>query len=118
MKLFLLILAGTVLFSCQQANFNPTNTAKIDTTKPDTTPIRVLSQKAVVSQTGLFGFVGKGSCVFDYSNAQDGYSIKVMKGDIVLSTMFTDRKGLNIWVRRLKDEFEKDSLLFTVPKQK
>jgi hypothetical protein len=80
----------------------------------DEVPIAVVSSKAIVSQTGLFGFVGKGSCVFDYSNAVDGYCIKVMKGDRILSTTFTDPQHLKLWVRRLKAELEKDSVLFTV----
>jgi len=65
---------------------------------------KIVILPAMVTDGGSFGYVSKGSILFDYSNCQKGYIIQVKLGDRVVSTSICPKYQLQKYLDIIKYE--------------
>jgi len=73
---------------------------------------KLIVSTCMVTNTGLYGYLGKGSALFDYSNCVRGYRIQVFNNDELVSTSYCPQHELQKYLEIIKYEMSiKDSVI-------
>ncbi len=76
----------------------------------------IVVNSCMVTQTNYYGYLPKGSALFDYSNCEKGFIIQVKTCGKIISTSYCPKRELKKYIDRIKYEMSiKDSIVFTIP---
>lgn len=76
------------------------------------TESKIVITKTLVSESGVFGLVGSGSCLFDYSMADTGYLVRLISNGDVVNSYYCLHKDLDFNIEKMRYQYkQKDSII-------
>lgn len=73
---------------------------------------KIVITKTLVYETGIFGLVGSGSCLFDYNRADTGYLVRLISNGDVINSYYCLPKDLDFNIEKMRYEYKnKDSII-------